>query len=270
MGASCGTIFDIKKYAIHDGPGIRTTVFFKGCPLNCWWCHNPESQKMEPETVTIQEPTDNREQPSAGRKERIGRIISAGDLMDEIKKDVIFYDQSGGGVTFSGGEPMMQADFLLAILQECKAEGLTTVMDTSGYAPAEEFERIYDLVDLFLYDLKLMDDEAHIKYTGVSNELILENLTLLAERGEKVVLRIAMIPGITDSDENIEAIIDYIAPMKGIHEISLLPYNKFGEDKLKRFGMPNKLGSLKTQTRDEMKSILEKFTAHGYTVKTGG
>ena len=165
-----GYVFDIKKFAIHDGPGIRTTVFLKGCPLRCWWCHNPESIKQ----IKIDENNS-----CTASETSIVRKYSVNELLKIIQKDLIFYDESDGGVTFSGGEPLIQIDFLELILQKCKSEYIKTAIDTCGYVKTESFERIYKYTDLFLYDLKLFDDELHRKYTGVSNNLIKENLEFL-------------------------------------------------------------------------------------------
>ena len=260
-----GLIFDIKKYAIHDGPGIRTTVFLKGCPLECWWCHNPEGRSEQPEVVSIRQNGE-----SSAREEKIGRLISVAELMKEVEKDRVFYDQSDGGVTFSGGEPMAQIDFLSAALAACRDAGLSAAVDTCGYAPVEDFEKIYELVDLFLLDLKLADDNLHQKYTGVSNGLILDNLSFLSEKGNKVRLRIPMVPGITDTKENINGILAYILPMKNIRHISLLSYNKLSEDKIRRFGMMDKLGRLEVQDQEMIRETVELFENHGYIVKVGG
>jgi pyruvate formate lyase activating enzyme len=265
-----GIIFDIKRYAIHDGPGIRTTVFFKGCPLGCWWCHNPEGKKCEPETIVVRSRGHVSGSGNPRKKELFGREVTVGDVMTEIRKDRIFYDQSGGGVTLSGGEPMMQMEFLTAVLHACKAEGISTALDTCGHAPLEDFEKISELVDIYLYDLKMIDDNRHLKYTGVSNRLILDNLMMLSEKGHKIILRIPLIPGVTDTDENIKDILRFIEPVKTINEISLLPYNKLGEDKLVKFGMRNKLGNLNIQTRAELVRRAERFRSHGYKVQIGG
>ena len=265
-----GTIFDIKKFAIHDGPGIRTTVFFKGCPLDCWWCHNPEGRKLETETLSVKPGGNTSDSGNAAKTEVIGRDVSVEAVMDEILKDVIFYDQSGGGVTFSGGEPMMQPEFLYMLLQACKENGLNTAVDTSGYAPWVDFEKIYDLVDLFLYDLKLMDDEAHNEYTGVSNELILDNLLRLSSMGNKIEPRIPLIPGITDTEENLEAIARFLTPQKNIRHVVLLPYNRLGEDKFRKFDLTYKAGQLSVQTGDELEDKAEIFRSHGYEVRLGG
>jgi len=258
MGLS-GIIFDLKKFAIHDGPGIRTTVFMKGCLLGCWWCHNPEGRKFEQEKILLK----NR----LSKEEFFGREITTDELMAEIKKDTVFYEQSGGGVTFSGGEPMHQIEFLEKMLRLCKKNNISTAIDTSGYVPYEYFERIYDLVDFFLYDLKIMDDILHQKYTTVSNKLILENLNRLTEMGNKIVIRIPIIPGITDSEKNLDAVADYLTPLKNITDICLLPYNKLGEDKRERFGIENNLGKLAVGEAGEMKRLAGRFDSSRFRVK---
>ncbi len=259
---SAGLIFDLQKFAIHDGPGIRTTVFMKGCPLNCWWCHNPEGLRCEPEKIEIK----NRRL----REEFFGQEVSTVELMTEIKKDIIFYEQSNGGVTFSGGEPMNQIEFLDEMLRLCKKNGISTAVDTSGYVPFDYFEKIYDLVDLFLYDLKIMENNLHQKYTGVSNKLILDNLIKLADRGNKIIIRIPIIPYITDSRENLDDIADFLAPLENITDICLLPYNKLGEDKRERFGLANNLGKLATQENEEMNRLAVCFDSSRFRVKIKG
>lgn len=248
-----GTIFDIKRFAIHDGPGIRTTVFLKGCPMDCWWCHNPEAR----DDIT-------------GKLADKTRTVSVADVTREIVKDRIFYDQSGGGATFSGGEPMAQPGFLMALLESCRTQGVHTTIDTCGYAPAEDFEKISDLADLFLYDLKIMNDRDHQKYTGVSNELVLKNLNLLVQKGSKVQLRIPLIPGITDTPDNLDAIIEFTEKLHGVNQVSLLPYNRFGEDKRSRFNLGDRTGRLPAQTKEQVEAAAGRFTASGYDVKIGG
>jgi pyruvate formate lyase activating enzyme len=264
-----GVLFDLKKYAIHDGPGIRTTLFFRGCPLNCRWCHNPESRCSKAEI--IQDKSNNRiSDPISTDHDRVvGYTVTDEAVLNEILQDEIFYDQSEGGVTFSGGEPMMQIDFLIALLERCKGLSIHTVVDTSGYAPLEDFNRIYDLVDLFLYDLKVMDDASHIKYTGVSNNLIHTNLTALASRGGKVTIRIPLIPDVTDTKENLEAVIEYLEPFNSINHISLLPFNAFGEDKIRRFRLKNRQYHWRTYKNEEISGIRNWLESRGYKVTVG-
>jgi len=265
-----GFVFDLKKYAIHDGPGIRTTVFLKGCPLNCWWCHNPESQKLEPEPVTNKNKRRNMFSSHSGKDELIGREVSVNEIMTEIIKDRIFYDESGGGATFSGGEPLMQLDFLQALLTECKNEEIHTTVDTSGFASSDSFKRINDSVDLYLYDIKLMNDDEHKKYTGISNQIINENLKNLLEFGMNVRIRIPLIPGITDTDKNLSEIIEFISSQNGISNVDLLPYNEIGESKYNRLNIENKIGKKEKQSDEQMERLKNKFESSGYVVNIRG
>lgn len=264
-----GYIFDIKQFSIHDGPGIRTTIFFKGCPLNCWWCHNPESQKIEPEEFlgctfrwSISHSSDNRN--------IIGKEVYTDEVIREIEKDFPFYEESNGGATFSGGEPMLQTEFLHELLKECKAKDISTAIDTTGYAPFGQFEKIYDATDIFLYDLKLMDEQKHIQYTGVSNKMIHENLERLTSNGKKVILRIPIIPGITDTNENIDQAINYISLLKNISEVDLLPFHRTANSKYERMKKENKIHNIEPPKDDEMKNLYDRFSALGCTVKIGG
>lgn len=261
-----GIIFDIKKFAIHDGPGIRTTVFFKGCPLDCWWCHNPESRKLEPETVAR---TDSRFCPPESA-EIIGREVSVEEVMAEVNKDTIFYDESGGGVTFSGGEPLMQADFLNTLLNACKEYSLHTTVDTTGYASYTTISKIYDKVDLFLYDLKLIDEEQHRNYTGVSNKPILENLKRLSQNGKRIIIRIPIISDITDSEKNLSSIARFLQTLQTVPEVNILPYNLIGESKYQKFGIPNRLGKIEPPSDEQMGELKNKLEAFGLSVKIGG
>jgi len=261
-----GIIFDIKRYAVHDGPGIRTTVFLKGCPLDCWWCHNPESKAHEPEKIR----TRRRSQLSAWKDKTAGRSWTVAEVMAELLQDRIFYDQSGGGVTFSGGEPLMQADFLTALLEASKMHGLHTAVDTSGYASWESFGAILPCVDLFLYDLKILAAADHHKHTGVSNEWILENLGRLLERKTRVELRIPLIPEITDTAANLTAIRDFLGNLSGISQLSLLPYNRLAEDKIRRNGGALAKKNLQIQTPAALARMAGIFREAGYTVTIGG
>ena len=187
-----GIIFDIKHYAIHDGPGIRTTVFLKGCPLGCWWCHNPESRSGDIFQYKKQEKIEGR---IVEQIETIGKNYTVPEVMKEIEKDIVFFEESGGGVTFSGGEPFKQTEFLKELLKCCKKQEIHTCVDTTGYVKTDQLEKAALFTDLFLFDLKHFDDKMHIKYTGVSNKQILENLQLLDEMGKSVQIRYPLIPG---------------------------------------------------------------------------
>ena len=229
-----GIIFDIKKFAIHDGKGIRTTVFLKGCSMECWWCQNPESQKLEPEEIKKPRSRITDTTPLKEKYEIIGKQVSVSEVMKEIEKDMIFYEESDGGITFSGGEALMQPEFLKELLEACKLKGIHTILDTSGFSSIEIIKEIAALVDVFLYDLKIADNERHKKYTGVSNEQIKNNLIELSKMGKKIILRIPIIPGFTDDKENMEELGRFICSLEQKHEVSLLPYNQLGEEKYRR------------------------------------
>ncbi len=256
---SKGVIFDIKKYALHDGPGIRTTVFLKGCPLNCWWCHNPEGQNPEPERIWSNQNT---------QKEIIGREVSVEEVIAEIEKDLIFYDESGGGVTFSGGEPLMQHDFLDHLLTACQTRELSTTLDTCGYSSWEIIEKIKDKVDLFLYDLKMIDDKNHQKYTGVSVLPILSNLKRL--EGENIIIRFPVIPGITDTEENVNQLVDWLSKLETIKEINLLPFHKIGYSKYLKLNRENVLLDLNPPSPERLNQLLDTFRGLGFITKLGG
>lgn len=264
-----GVIFDIKHFAVHDGPGIRTTVFFKGCPLSCWWCHNPESINSEPEKIIAVITSFTGIGKKCG-KDIVGREVTVTEIMQEIMKDVIFYDESGGGVTLSGGEALIQPDFLLSLLMKCKENNIHTCLDTSGYAPKQTFSKILNYVDLFLYDLKLINDDAHKKFTGVSNESIIQNLNYLCESNKQIIIRIPIIPNITDTDVNISQIAEHIANLDYIQRVDILPYNQMGEDKYMRMEKQYLLNNVNPPSEERMFQIREKLESYGFKVKIGG
>jgi len=297
-----GIIFDIKKYAIDDGPGIRTTVFFKGCPLRCWWCHNPEGQVSEPELMykrnrcigcgecvkncpreTIssvgQHVSINREHCDlCGKCSQkcpsdalviIGKEMKVEEIIKEIEKDVLFYDESEGGVTFSGGEPLMQPSFLNALLEKCREKNIHTAVDTCGYAPYETINKISDNVDLFLYDIKMMDDKKHRKHTGLSNKLILENFKKLTKNGRNLLVRFAIIPGVNDNEDNITKTANFMLSC-GIKQINLLPYHRAGIEKYKSLGRTYRLEKTQPPSDQDLMSTKEKLETLGLRVKIGG
>jgi pyruvate formate lyase activating enzyme len=298
-----GIIFDVKKFSIHDGPGIRTTVFFKGCPLACSWCHNPESQSPEPELALRPDrcircgacvsacahgaismssdavATDAERCVRCGAcvevcyaeaRELLGRGMTVAQVMAEIGRDVVFYDESGGGVTFSGGEPLSQPDFLLALLRACKQEEIHTALDTCGFSPWETLDRVREYVDLFLYDLKLMDDARHRKYTGVSNALILGNLQALSQRGHTIVLRVPVVPGINDDDEGIRRVGSFAAALPRLSRVDLLPYHHAGVEKYHRLNRVYGLPGTRPPTDERMAHIAHVLREFGLPVRIGG
>lgn len=297
-----GRVMNIQKYSVHDGPGIRTTVFLKGCPLNCWWCHNPESQLEKAEILYFQdrctlcgmcvekcpqkgieildEKVCTDKESCIGceictdfcinnARELVGKDMSISELMKEIEKDRIFYDESNGGVTFSGGEPLMQFEFLNEILEVCRRKGINTAVDTSGFASWEKLEKIAHKVDLFLFDIKHMDSEQHKKYTGVPNEVILENLTKLSKIHNNVFVRIPIIPGVNDSYDNLESAKDFLSKIH-IKQINLLPYHKIGMDKYNRVDMEYKMIETKEPSKESMEEFKKSFEEIGVKIKIGG
>ncbi|MBU2649802.1 MAG: glycyl-radical enzyme activating protein [Bacteroidetes bacterium] len=260
-----GLVFDIKHFAIHDGPGLRTTVFLKGCPMKCLWCHNPESQKMIPEEheklLTIEDRV-YREKISTGQ------WMTPDEVMLEIRKDEVFYNESDGGVTLSGGEPMMQPDFSLELLEMAHSEGFHTAVDTCGYAHPEVFQRFLEHTDLFLFDLKIMDFMTHVRYTGVSNQNILDNLNALRDSGHRVIIRFPVIPGITNTEDNILKIREFLG--KDFTRLDILPYHHMASAKYKRLGLTYALPDLKAPEKNEIESLKVFFSETGINVQTGG
>ena len=265
-----GIIFNIQRFAIHDGPGIRTTVFFKGCPLRCWWCHNPESHKILPEKFDGCNLRRGFDQSFSMDKDEIGKDISVDELVNEIVKDRVFYEESNGGVTFSGGEPLMQYEFLSQVLGECKSAGIHSTVDTSGYASNEVIKKAAENTELFLYDLKLMNDDLHQKFTGVSNQIILKNLVELDQLGKKIIIRIPIVPEITDTNENLFAIRGFISYLNNVIEVNLLPYHRAGEGKYIKYGRENKMGDTVSPERKNLENIRDFFSESKYKVKIGG
>lgn len=264
-----GYVFDIKRFAIHDGPGIRTTVFFTGCPLRCWWCHNPESlRKITDGNIKIINP----EEPLNCLIQADADVIeyTPAELFTEIIKDQMFYEESEGGVTFSGGEPLSQADFLNEVLMMCKSNDISTVVDTSGQALLNDFAMIYNNVDKFLYDVKIADDELHKKFTGITNKKIIDNLKWLTEQGDKVIIRIPLIPDITDTEKNLMEITDIISSLKNIDKIDLLPYNRLSEVKYKKLNKKQKLGEVDEKSEEKLNKIRNLFSVLNVEVNIRG
>lgn len=262
------TIFDIKRFAVHDGPGIRTTVFLKGCPLQCAWCHNPESQEKDPVTVDIMRKVNGVSVPG---KKVYGERMEVDGVMETILKDIHFYEESGGGVTFSGGEPLMQADELVRLLEACKIHGLHTTVDTSGYASWEQFERIVPLTDLFLFDLKNMDPELHREYTGVDNGPVLSNADKLLDRGAKVIFRIPVVPGINTRSSEVKGMISFLKERaEKLSEVHLLPYHRIAENKYRKLQMTQHLSDVNEPDEDMMRQLEEEFKQTGLEIVIGG
>ena len=301
MGA--GIILDIQRFSIHDGPGIRTTVFLKGCPLDCWWCHNPESQDARPQ-VFYQERRclrcgacveaclphairwDGRRPvtdwklclccgecvarcPAAAR-EIVGKQADAAAVIEQIRRDAAFYDESGGGVTFSGGEPLAQCDFLAELLDRCGAEDIHRAVDTAGYAPPDAFRRIAARTDLFLYDLKVIDPLRHEQLTGQPNEWILANLAYLDRERIPTEIRVPVIPGLNDDDETIAATAAHVAALTSIGRVTLLPQHIAAMDKYARLDRPCRCPAAPPPDADRRRAIADIFARRGLTVSVGG
>ena len=295
-----GLIFDIKRFAIHDGPGIRTTLFFKGCPLRCDICHNPESQRFEKELMVrrnlciscgecaaacrsgaLESGRLNRDLCTScgscadvcpsGALELLGRELTVAEALEEIERDLVFYDESGGGVTFSGGEPLAQLNFLLRLLKSCKKRKIHTVVDTSGFAPNEVIKRVAEYVDLFLYDLKVIDNEKHLEFTGESNREILDNLRWLLENGKKVRVRFPFAPGSTGGDErNVRALADFLRNLKSKPIIDIMPYHAAGVLKYKRLNRPYKSSELKPPSEKQIEDAVLLLRGFGLHVLVKG
>lgn len=263
-----GIVFDIKRFAIHDGPGIRTTVFLKGCPLRCWWCHNPESQELSPEKFIKKTTLDGK----TFEQEKIaGQWMTVNEVMLEIDKEAPFYEESGGGVTFSGGEPLMQPEFLLELLKACKTKGYHTAVDTSGHAKTEFLENIIPYTDLFLFDIKHTNSSVHKFYTSVGNQLILHNLSTIAKSPAKIIIRIPVIPDINDSEEHFSELIHFLESFNGkLNEVHLLPYHSFANNKYEKFKKLNKVLNLKDLPRYHLFQVQQSFQESGFKVKIGG
>ena len=267
MSAS-GLIFDIKRFSVNDGPGIRTTIFFKGCPLSCWWCHNPEGLSGSIEEVVLTEKLDGLEYK---QRKDVGRYVSVDDLIREIEKERIFYETSKGGVTFSGGEPLMQHEFLVRLADECKLHGIHTCLDTSGYISPDIFKSILSRFDLFLYDIKMLDDNKHLQYTGVSTGTIITNLHALLEAGKEFIIRFPVIPGINDDSENISHMKNFLKSLNHeAKELHLLPYHAYAKNKYKRFGRKFRMEKNTELNEKDLNVLKEEFEQIGYKVKIGG
>jgi pyruvate formate lyase activating enzyme len=264
-----GLIFSVKQYSIHDGPGIRVTFFMKGCPLSCWWCHNPEGISPNPE-VTVR--TRRVGEKEFSDNEEVGRYYTVDDILEILKRDRIFIQQSNGGVTFSGGEPMMQPEFILEALKACKADGFHTAVDTSGYSSAKSYQAIIPFTDLFLFDLKHLNTMKHLEYTGVSNIGILDNLKIIIQSGKDVIVRIPVIPGKNDDMENLEAVRELLSSLRceNLRKINLLPFHRIGKSKYHRFHLPYRMNDTEQPSAERMKELKEFFAGTGIKVKIGG
>lgn len=256
MEKGTGIVFDIQRFALYDGPGIRTTVFLKGCPLACIWCHNPESQDPKPQLSLNKE---------KGISKIIGKERTVDEIMDIVIRDKDYYDNSQGGLTISGGEPLMQMQFTHALLQAAKKHGIHTCIDTSGFAPQKHYQQILDYVDLFLYDYKVTEGDRHRELTGVSNEVILDNLDFLYKNHAKIILRCPLIKGINDSDTHLEGIGNICHRYPDLKGVEIMAYHNMGYSKAIDIGMTPAM-AIQPTTNEETKAIwLKKLNKLGCT-----
>ena len=302
-GAQSGLVFNIQKYSLQDGPGIRTTVFLKGCPLHCLWCHNPESISPARELVVLENrclacggcihacpfgelaagearmPTRYEKCDLCGScvdacpthaRQMIGEMMSVERVMAELLKDRLFYDDSGGGVTISGGEPLNQSRFLLALLEACRAAELHAVLDTTGFGRTEDLLAAAGLAGLVLYDLKALDEGRHRQLTGVSNRIILENLRALDQVHRNIWIRLPVVPGFNDDLRNLQQIADFVVGLRHVTLVNLLPFHRSGVGKFERLGKVHALDGVEAPSEETMEAAVKTFRDVGLDAKVGG
>jgi len=291
-------IFNIQKFCVHDGPGIRTTVFFKGCPLRCQWCSNPESQDTLPELQFFPDKcigcgqcvgacvygaiTDAGFDRAAcrrcmacaqvcksGARMRVGEEKSAEEIFKDTAKDIVFYKNSGGGITFSGGEPMLYPGFIRDVARRYEGTGITVAVETCGQAPWSNFQQALPFLDILLFDVKVMDSGVHQKYCGVGNEQILDNLARAAEEAIRVIVRMPVLPGINDGEQNVERTALFMKE-HGLGTVHLLPYHNLALFKYDSLGRNYPLGGMQAPTDAKMREIQRKFEKFGLMAGIGG
>lgn len=254
-----GRIFNIQRFSIHDGPGIRTIVFFKGCFMRCAWCCNPESQAYEIETLV-----------ENGKPKTVGKDVTVEEIMPELLADIHYYRRSGGGITLSGGEILGQPDFARDLLRACKENGLHTAVESTANAPFESIEKILPYLDLYLMDIKHMDSAKHKEFTAAPNERILENAKRIASSGVELIIRTPVVPTFNDTAEEIRAISKFAATLPGVKEHHLLPYHRLGSDKYAELGRNYALKELEPPTRERMEYLLSIAEESGLKCQIGG
>lgn len=254
-----GRIFDIQKYSIHDGPGIRTIVFLKGCAFRCRWCCNPESQNYEIEKMIF-----------GGKEKIVGRDVTVGEVLEEVLKDMPYYRRTGGGITLSGGESLLQPEFSSALCRGAKEYGITTAIETTGFAPFEKIEKVLEYMDYVLMDIKHMNDEKHKNFCGQSNKLVLENARKIKNSGVELIIRVPVIPTFNDNKEDISQIARFAKGL-GVSKLHLLPYHRMGEDKYAGLGRDYMLKGIKPLEDDYMNELFdEAFKIFGEGCQIGG
>lgn len=254
-----GRIFDIQKFSVHDGPGIRTIIFLKGCALRCKWCCNPESQKFEIQTM-IQN----------GKEKVVGRDVTVADVLKIVKQDMPYYRRSGGGMTLSGGEMLCQSDFAYALLRSAKEAAINTAVETTGFASWEKIEKMLPYIDTVLMDIKHTDSAKHKEFTTQPNERILENAVKIAENANKLIIRVPVIPTFNDTEAEIAGIAKFASGLKGVDEINLLPYHRFGKDKYDGLGREYLMGDIPSPTDEHMQKLKSVAEGYGLKCKIGG
>ena len=259
MLAQRGRIFDIQRFSTHDGPGIRTIVFLKGCPLRCRWCCNPESQSYEIQQMKQKD-----------KIKTVGRDVTVEEVLGEVLRDRPYYRRSGGGLTLSGGESLMQPDFAEALLKACHDKGINTAIETTGFAEPAVIERILPHLDLVLMDIKHINSRKHEEFTTRPNEKILANARLIAKKVKELIIRVPVIPGFNDTAEEISDIASFAASLTGVTEIHLLPYHRMGRDKYEGLGRPYPMGDLPSPTAEKMAELKRVAESHRLITKIGG
>lgn len=254
-----GRIFDIQRYSIHDGPGIRTIVFLKGCALRCRWCCNPESQSSEIETMIVK-----------GKEKIIGKDVTVSEVMEVVMKDMHYYKRSDGGLTLSGGECLLQPEFAAALLEAAHYNGINTAIETTAIAGFDTIERFIPHVDLFLMDIKHLDSAKHKEFTMQPNERILENAMKIAMSGSHMIIRVPVVPTFNDKPEEIRAIAEYAKALPGVEELHLLPYHRLGQDKYEGLNRSYALINIEPPTNEHMEMLKHEAEKSGLKVQIGG
>ncbi len=254
-----GRVFDIQKFSTHDGPGIRTIVFLKGCILRCRWCCNPESQSYEIEDMI-----------QGGKTKTIGKDVTVADVFEIIKQDKAYYSRSGGGITLSGGETLCQAEFAEALLRTCKNYGINTAIETTLCVPFYMIEPLIPLIDTFLVDIKHMNSAKHEEFTTMKNELILQNAVKVAQRAKNFIVRVPVIPTFNDTEEEIIEIARFAKSLNGVKQMHLLPYHRLGYDKYIGLGREYKMGDVHPPEKEKMNALKKAAESVGITVVIGG